>query len=331
MFARAGVRACARSDVQAESGVHAVNLAAGLWSELLGTCAQHIRSAAAARTHTHTASNVTATPSSCTGAAAPGEITHALTLRSAQLTYALLRGPKCIENRDFRMQPGWYALHTGEQTEPLASQRPLLAKMQSLPLEADLPHSAIVGAIRVSHTLTLGQCTADAWAFGPMCNVVDASISLDTPIQHTGALSVWRVGATEVAQLRLQLQTAPIIPKDVSHLPGPLWLRGLTAADLPVLTVPQLKDELRQRGLHDTGKRDTLESRLGVALHPPGTELGGASGCSSADSTQDSTAIVPVASRQQRGAVQRSGGVQKSEQARAAQHRGGLDSSFQPM
>ena len=190
MFARAGVHACARSDVQAESGVHAVNLAAGLWSELLGAGAQHTRSAAAARTHTHTASNVTATPSSCTGAAAPGEITHALTLRSAQLTYALLRGPKCIENRDFRMQPGWYALHTGEQTEPLASQRPLLAKMQSLPLEADLPHSAIVGAIRVSHTLTLGQCTADAWAFGPMCNVVDASISLDTPIQHTGALSV---------------------------------------------------------------------------------------------------------------------------------------------
>ena len=148
-------------------------------------------------------------------------MTHGLTLRGGQLTHALLRGPKCIENRDFRMKPGWYALHTGVSDEALESQRELLANLPGIPPEADLPHSAIVGAIRVSHVLALEQCRCDEWAFGPLCNVIDAVALLDAPVPHSGGLSVWPISAEARREVHNQLASAPVIPKDVSHLPGP--------------------------------------------------------------------------------------------------------------
>ena len=94
-------------------------------------------------------------------------VTHALTLRGGQLTWAVLHSFKCVENRDFRMGRGWYALHTGAKTESHASQLPLLAQLPGVPDEGLLPHSTIVGAIHISHALTLEQCTDEPWAFGP--------------------------------------------------------------------------------------------------------------------------------------------------------------------
>jgi hypothetical protein len=47
-----------------------------------------------------------------TGAESRETITHGLTMRGAQLTWAVLEGVKVIENRHFRLKPGWYALHT---------------------------------------------------------------------------------------------------------------------------------------------------------------------------------------------------------------------------
>lgn len=41
------------------------------------------------------------------GAMSPGTVTHAFTLRGAQLTHAVLIGEKRVENRHFVLKPGW--------------------------------------------------------------------------------------------------------------------------------------------------------------------------------------------------------------------------------
>ena len=98
-----------------------------------------------------------------TGADSPHGITHGITLRGAQLTHAILLGHKKVENRHFAMKPGWYALHTGAKASAHESQHALLAAITpQLPDEMALPHSSIVGAIRISHALTLEQCACRA-------------------------------------------------------------------------------------------------------------------------------------------------------------------------
>ena len=63
-----------------------------------------------------------------------------------------------------------------------------------MPPEDSLPHSAIVGAVRVSHALPLADCDGvEPWAFGPVVNVIDAYCRLATPVAHKGALSIWRL------------------------------------------------------------------------------------------------------------------------------------------
>lgn len=149
-------------------------------------------------------------------------MTHpGLTLRGGQLTHAILSGAKKIENRHFRLTPGWYALHTGASTSSHESQRPLLAALPDMPAEADLPHSAIiVGAIRVSHHLFPHECSGDQWAFGPVCNVINAVCRLERPVYHKGALSLWNISSSSIGEVRAQLERAEVEELDVAHLPG---------------------------------------------------------------------------------------------------------------
>ena len=154
------------------------------------------------------------------GAAEPWLVTHGLTLRGAQLSWAILNGDKRVENRHFRMQPGWYALHTGAKRDSHESQLPLLAGVEGMPAEEDLPHSAIVGALKVSHALTLEQSkSTEPWAFGPVVNVLSAVCRLERPVPHRGALSVWRIEQDALESVREQLRNAAVLTNDISHLP----------------------------------------------------------------------------------------------------------------
>ena len=71
------------------------------------------------------------------------QVTHAITLKGARLSWAILEGHKTIENRTIRLRPGWYVLHTGKGKDTL--QRPQLDALHG-PAEASLPHGAVVGA-----------------------------------------------------------------------------------------------------------------------------------------------------------------------------------------
>ena len=67
---------------------------------------------------------------SAKGASHPWLVTHGLTLRGGQLSWAILNGDERVENRHFRMHPGWYALHTGAKTSSDASQLPLIRRRE---------------------------------------------------------------------------------------------------------------------------------------------------------------------------------------------------------
>jgi hypothetical protein len=97
----------------------------------------------------------------------------------------------------------------------------LLDGVAGMPAEGELPHKAIVGAICISHALDLEQCADEPWAFGKVVNVISAVCRLPQPIDHSGALSVWKVSDDVLAQMQAQLATATIYHNDISHLPGP--------------------------------------------------------------------------------------------------------------
>ena len=184
-----------------------------------------------------------------TGAPSPAEVTHGITLRGAQLTRAILTGDKRVENRHFTMKPGWYALHTGAKMSSHESQHALLASLRAMPGEASLPHCAIVGAVQISHALSFDECKGtEPWAFGPVCNVIQAVATLQRPVAHRGALSLWRIDAAALEDVRSQLSEACVHTNDLSHLPPPpaiartIKVKGATsrAYDRPPTVTPDL-------------------------------------------------------------------------------------------
>ena len=102
---------------------------------------------------------------------------------------------------------------------PRTSQIPLLAGVEGMPAEGDLPHSAIVGALKVSHALTAEQSMpTEPWAFGPVVNVLSAVCRLERPVPHRGALSVWCIEQDALESVREQLRNAAVLTNDISHL-----------------------------------------------------------------------------------------------------------------
>ena len=173
---------------------------------------------ASASTGAATAAAGSSAAASSPAASELAHVTHAITLKGARLSWAILEGHKTIENRTIRLRPGWYVLHTGKGKDTL--QRPQLDALNG-PAEASLPHGAVVGALKVSHSLSLEQCGGDAWATGPVCNVVAATVELATPVPMNGALGVWPLGADALASVRAGLAAADVRVNDVARFPGP--------------------------------------------------------------------------------------------------------------
>ena len=149
----------------------------------------------------------------------PGAATHALTMKGAQISWAILAGHKLIENRHMRMRPGWYLLHTGKGTQDAAHQQKMRGLCgAALPAEADLPHGVVVGALHVVRSLRPDECQGSVWASGPFCNVVGASCTLATPVAAQGSLGLWKPELAVLEAVRAQLADAPVLKNDVAHL-----------------------------------------------------------------------------------------------------------------
>ena len=154
------------------------------------------------------------------GASSIDATTHAITLRGATYSWAILAGHKNIENRSARIAPGWYFLHTGARNNSAEAQASIRACVPGgvrVPAEASLPHGVIVGLIKISHSLPLEQCDGSAWATGPVCNVIEAVCELGTPINQKGALGQWPIGPDVAARACIALGQIRLL--DNSALP----------------------------------------------------------------------------------------------------------------
>lgn len=58
---------------------------------------------------------------------------------------------------------------------------------------------------QVSHSLGFDECSANQWAFGPICNVISDVVLLPTPVYHRGALSVWALLPEALTEVRKQV------------------------------------------------------------------------------------------------------------------------------
>ena len=175
-------------------------------------------------------------------APAPALVSHGLTLKGAQLSWAILENIKLIENRSVQLPVGWIALHTG--IGKLPKERAMeLEQCPGIPPEASLPHGAIVGALRVDRACTVADCAgtpAAPWALGPVCNVIGAVCQLAEPIQHKGAaracsnaiahetsgrpvcagsLGTWPIDADVLMHVRAGLAAATIMENNPALLP----------------------------------------------------------------------------------------------------------------
>ena len=128
----------------------------------------------------------------CSGGDSPANASWALSM-NRQLSYAIYTGAKSVENTTITLKPGWYALHTGNAQEIIASHLPLLANICDLPDESNLPHSAIVAVIRVLQTMD----SKDAKPFSPWvdtrftnANVIDGAVRLNNPVHCSDKVSL---------------------------------------------------------------------------------------------------------------------------------------------
>ena len=156
--------------------------------------------------------------------APPSSVTHAITLKGARITWAILAGIKTVENRSIRLQPGWVALHTGVGKLDARRSEEIAALCPGIPAEANLPHGALVGAMFVDRAVSVEHCRgspAEAWASGPVCNVISKVVELDEPIEAKGALGLWKVDADILPRLQTALAGPPVRTNDASRMPPP--------------------------------------------------------------------------------------------------------------
>jgi hypothetical protein len=111
-----------------------------------------------------------------------------------------------------------------------------------------MSHGAVVGAVHVSHSLPLEDCSGvEPWAFGPVVNVIDAYCRLETPVAAKGALSVWRLGRAVMEAVQAQLQQAIVVENDVSHLPTARRACARVARRATTMSRPSWRRRQRRR------------------------------------------------------------------------------------
>jgi len=169
-----------------------------------------------------------------TGATDPAATTHAITMRGALYSWAILAGIKTVENRPFRLSPGWYGLHTGLGSLNAETRKRLEARLARLPPAADLPPAgAIAGLIRVDGVASAEGCAgtaAEPWATGPVRHVIGAVLALPSPVPHRGLPGLSPLSDATRLALREQIEPQPpASPPRVAHT-DPLLLPPFEAA-----------------------------------------------------------------------------------------------------
>ena len=136
------------------------------------------------------------------------------------MAWAILTGKKRVENRKFRIAPGWYAVcctkvcHTG-----VADDKWYRETFQDYPgfQTFNSWKGCIIGVAYVSHNLPHEICKNDVFASGayPIKNIITKLINLDVCIQCRGNFGTWPLSDEAREQLGIEvgkhLQTHSIV------------------------------------------------------------------------------------------------------------------------
>ena len=149
-----------------------------------------------------------------TGAATPGEITHAFSLSGGHLAWAIATGKKRIENRKFRVKPGWYGFgvtmtaHTGVMEDKWYREKypgpdgyPGFQAFYNM-------RGKIIGACYVSHSLPHSACKDDEYASDnyPIKNIISKVIPFVSGIPARGNFGTWPLSIEARDDVREQVR-----------------------------------------------------------------------------------------------------------------------------
>ena len=114
-----------------------------------------------------------------------------ITMKGALISEAILRGYKKVENRNWVIKPGWYALHTGAGKIEKATKLVIHQNWpEDVQIPTNLPTSAIVGLIHIGSSTVMTE--PNGWETGPILNHIIDTIRLEEPIYNVkGNLGLW--------------------------------------------------------------------------------------------------------------------------------------------
>jgi hypothetical protein len=124
----------------------------------------------------------------------------------------LARGDKTIENRSRALvrpdkwQPFWVLVHASQQRiqGPVTKNAVRQAAIDAEPKE-NYPTGVIIGAMRISAIVPLEDVDANnMWATGPICHLIDKSLSLPVPIPYKGRLGLYDVDPVDLGYKNLE-------------------------------------------------------------------------------------------------------------------------------
>ena len=176
--------------------------------------------------------------------------TFAVSVSHPEIAAAILSGEKTVENRHFRIKPGWCFVHVSALKQSRKQRRDVSMGARSHVLKGcngseervhkivslskkRCPHGCIVGAMEVSHDKkpTDQDRERDGWAAGPICNVISAVRLLSRPVKTKGFLGRWSIDPDTVKKIRTQLAEDPVAVEATTHLT--LWPKTTTSCNSP--------------------------------------------------------------------------------------------------
>lgn len=114
-----------------------------------------------------------------TGAIHPEKVTHGFALNDSRWLFAMLHiedeTSKIIENRAFRMTPGWYAVSLSERAATsVVDEVEFRRAYPSYPGPMAYQKGRVLGLVRVGHSLPHSFCNKSEWADSTyeVCNII---------------------------------------------------------------------------------------------------------------------------------------------------------------
>ena len=137
-----------------------------------------------------------------------------LLLQGPELVELMERGVKLIDNQKMKLEtPKWYAVKLGMNKEwrklPWAREGPLAPLIRDLEHRPDLEcwHGCVPVLLYFKECREASACNGHAWAAGPYCYVVAASVLLKRPVKIAprGQALKWPLSAEERQQILEQV------------------------------------------------------------------------------------------------------------------------------